>query len=249
MDQVFPGVDFEGGACYFLWDRDHDGPCAVTTIAGDEVIGPVERQLGEFDVLVRDSRALSILRKVRSYDEPSIITILSADKEFGWTSNFSGFHNEQKPGDVALHYNRSGKRLVGWIARGDITKSIRLIDTWKVMVPAAYGERGARPAKILGPTFIAPAPSVCTQTYLFFSVGSQNEAESVTSYVRTRFFRFLVSLRKITQHATRATYSWVPMQLWDRTWTDADLYRRYGITDDEVAFIESMIRPMEAGVE
>lgn len=244
MDQVFPGVDFEGGACYLLWDRDNEGLCSITTISGDEVIGPVERSLGEFDILVRDSRSLSILKKILAKNEASITSILSADKEFGWTSNFTGFHAKPKQGDVPLHYNRSGKRLVGWIARENVTKSAHLIDTWKVMVPAAYGERGARPAKILGPTFIASNPSVCTQTYLFFNVGKQSEAESISSYMETRFFRFLVSLRKITQHATRATYTWVPMQTWDRNWTDDVLYKKYSITKDEVAFINSMIRPM-----
>ncbi len=203
MDEVFPGVDFEGGVCFFLWDRDTEGDCAVTTINGDEVMGPVARDLREYDVFVRDSRALKILRKVLSAKEASIIDILSADKEFGWTSNFDGFHEKQKPNDVALHYNRKGKRLVGWINRKEIGKSPQLIDTWKVMVPAAYGERGTRPATVLGPSFIAGSPSVCTQTYLFFSVGSKNEADSLNSYLRTRLFRFLVSLRKITQHATR----------------------------------------------
>lgn len=244
MDQVFPGVDFEGGACYFLWDRDHEGLCSITTVSGEEVVGPVQRSLDEFDILVRDSRSLSILKKVLALNEKSITGILSADKEFGWTSNFTGFHDKPKPGDIALHYNRSGKRLVGWIARKDVTKSAHLIDTWKVMVPAAYGERGARPAKILGPTFLASSPSVCTQTYLFFNVGSQSEAESISSYMETRFFRFLVSLRKITQHATCATYTWVPMQKWNLKWTDEKLYKKYGITNDEITFINSMIRPI-----
>jgi site-specific DNA-methyltransferase (adenine-specific) len=75
-------------------------------------------------------------------------------------------------------------------------------------------------------------------------VNDEAAAESVQSYLRTRFARFLISLRKITQDATRATYTWVPQQTWDRAWTDADLYEKYGITEDEQAFIESMIRPM-----
>lgn len=112
MEEVFPGVDFEGGVCFFLWDRDTDGDCAVTTISGDEVIGPVARDLREYDIFVRDSRALKILRKVLSAEEPSITDILSADKEFGWTSNFDGFHEKQGSNDVALHYNRKGKRLI-----------------------------------------------------------------------------------------------------------------------------------------
>lgn len=181
---------------------------------------------------------------MRAPNEPSIIEILSVDKEFGWTSNFDGFHEKQRQNDVPITYHRKGKRLTGWIERKAIQKSPQLVDTWKVMVPQAYGERGARPAKVLGGSFIVPSPSVCTQTYLFFYVGSKKEAESLNSYVRTRFFRFLVSLRKITQHATRSTYTWVPQQNWNRTWTDADLYSKYGLTKKEQAHIESQIREM-----
>lgn len=245
MDEVFPGVDFEGGVGYFLWDRDHEGLCAVTSISGGEVIGPTERDLSEFDVLVRDSRGLDILRKVKRKGEKSIIEILSVDKEFGWTSNFADFHKVKKPGDIDLHYNRGGKRLVGYIGRKAVTKSPHLIGKWKVLVPKAYGERGARPAKILGPSFIARPPCVCTQTYLFFFLNDKASAESLSSYMRTRFFRFLVSLRKITQDAARGTYTWVPLQTWDRIWSDEALYKKYGITTDEIAFIESMIRPID----
>ncbi len=245
MDQVFPGVDFEGGVCYFLWNRSADGLCAVTTISGDEVVGPVERRLDEYEVLVRDSRSLEVLKKVLSLEEDSVTHILSADKEFGWTSNFTGFHSDRRPGDVALHYNRGGKRLVGWIDRRDVHKSPHLIEKWKLLVPKAYGERGARPAKVLGPCTIASAPSVCTQTFLFFYADTEAEIRSIYSYYQTKFFRFLVSLRKITQDASRSTYSWVPVQKWDREWTDEALYAKYGLSADERAMIESLVRPMD----
>src|SRR5262249_33734447 len=91
---------------------------------------------------------------------------------------------------------------------------------------------------------IAPSPSVCTQSFLFFNVRSRNAAKSLQSYYTTRFFRFLVSLRKITQHGTHSTYAWVPMQTWDRTWPDEDLYAKYGITRKEQAYIESKVRAM-----
>jgi site-specific DNA-methyltransferase (adenine-specific) len=247
MSDVFPGVDFEGGVCFFLWDRDNEGDCDVTTICGDERIGPIARDLREYDVFVRDSRALKVLHKVLSADEVSITDVLSVDKEFGWTSNFDGFHEERGQDDVALYYHRKGKRLIGWIERKAVTKSPHLIDKWKVMIPQAFGERGTRPAKVLGGSFIAPSPSVCTQTYLFFYVSSKQKADSINSYVRTRFFRFLVSLRKITQHATRSTYTWVPQQKWDRTWTDEALYKKYKLTKDDIVLIESMVRPMENG--
>lgn len=242
MDTVFPGVDFEGGICYFLWDRDHAGKCEVTTVTGEETIGPVMRELNEYDILVRDSRGLNILKKVQEANEPSIIEILSADKEFGWTSNFADFRDKKHPDDIALYYFRGGKRLVGGIARKQIAKSPHLIDTWKVMISKAYGERGARPAMVLARSFVAESPSVCTQTYLFFFVATKKEAESLQSYLNTRFFRFLVSLRKITQDATRATYTWVPQQAWDRIWTDEMLYKKYGLSKSDVAHIEASIR-------
>ena len=223
-----------------------EGDCAVTTIRGDEVIGPVDRKLDEYDILVRDSRALNILRKVQNKNEPSITEILSVDKEFGWTSNFTGFHEEQNKGDVALYFIRRGKRGNGWISRDEIIKSSNLVDTWKVLIPQAGSDGGQKlPDLVLGKPMIVSSPSVCTQSFLFFYVQSAEEARSIDSYLRTRFFRFLVSLRKITQHATRSTYTWVPQQKWDRNWTENELYQKYDITKDEIAFIETMISPME----
>ena len=247
MSDVFPGVDFEGGVCYFLWDRDNESPCFVTLHNGDETVGPNERELNEFDIFVRDIRALRILHKIQDFNEPSIIDMLSVDKEFGWTSNFNGYHADRRDGDVAIYYNHKGKRLTSWIAREDVIKSQHLIDTWKVMVPQAYGERGAKPARILGPSFLTPSPSVCTQTYLFFYIDNEEYATNIQTYVTTRLLRFLVSLRKITQHATRSTYTWVPQQDFSEPWTDEKLYAKYGITEEEQTFIESMIRPMDLG--
>ncbi len=113
------------------------------------------------------------------------------------------------------------------------------------MIPQAGSDGGQRlPDPVLGKPLVATSPSVCTQSYLFFHVASAEKARSVNSYLRTRFFRFLVSLRKITQHATRSTYTWVPQQRWDGTWTDAALYKKYGLTKEDIAFIESRICPL-----
>ncbi|WP_207494521.1 Eco57I restriction-modification methylase domain-containing protein [Aridibaculum aurantiacum] len=244
-NEVFAGVEIKGGVCYFLWSRDSKGTCEVISIRGGEVFGPVERNLNEFDVFVRDSRAVEILRKILSFNETSITEILSVDKEFGWTSNFSGFHQKEKKGDVPLYYIKKGKRDIGWIGRSEVTKSIELIDKWKVMIPQAGSDGGKKiPDSVLGKPLIAPSPSVCTQSYLFFFVDTESQAKSIESYLRTRFFRFLVSLRKITQHATRSTYTWVPKQKWSGTWTDEKLYKKYELTQEEITFIEKMITPM-----
>ena len=99
---------------------------------------------------------------------------------------------------------------------------------------------------VLGRSFIAESPSVCTQTYLFFYCGFKRSRLKASSYLKTRFFRFLVSLRKITQHATRSTYTWVPQQTWDRVWTDEALYKKYGLSKADIAHIDASIRPRKA---
>jgi site-specific DNA-methyltransferase (adenine-specific) len=245
--EVFPGVDIMAGVCYFLWDAGHRGDCDVTTVRVGEVIGPVVRRLDEHDVLVRDARSVVILNKVLSHKENPINSILARDKEFGWTSNFDGFREKANRGDVPLYYIRKVKRGVGYIARTSVFKSEQLIDTWKLLVPAAHGG-DSLPNPVLGKPIMAPSPSVCTQSYLFFHAASKKEIESIRSYYATRFFRFLVSLRKLTQHATHSTYCWVPMQSWDNVWTDRELYAKYGITQAEQKFIESCIAEMNLEV-
>ena len=243
-NDVFPGVEVKAGVCYFLWDAAHDGDCNVTTIRGQEVIGPQRRNLGEYDIFVRDGRAIPILHKVLNHGEQSIKTILARDKEFGWTSNFDGFHEKQRTGDLPLYYIRTMKRAVGYIARKEVTKSARLVDMWKVLVPKAFNGGDSQPHQILGKPLIAPSPSVCTQSFLFFYVQSEVAAKSLQSYYTTRFFRFLASVRKITQDATHSVYTWVPIQAWNRTWTDEALYEKYGITAVEQLYVESQVRAM-----
>jgi site-specific DNA-methyltransferase (adenine-specific) len=247
MSTAFPGVDFEGGVGYFLWDRDTSGPCRYTLFQGDQQLPSVDRKLDEHDIFVRDSRALAILDKVLKKAEGTLESIVSGDTPFGLATNFANHVEAKREGDLAIYLTVKGQRKVAWVADNEIRKNRQLIDSWKVLLPEAYGERGAIPAMVLGPPILAVPSSVCTQTYLVAGpFESEQHAQSFQSYYRTRLFRFLVSLRKITQHALRSTYSWVPQQTWDIDWTDELLYEKYEIEPDEVAFIESMIRPMEA---
>lgn len=244
--EVFPSVEVKGGICFFLWERDYEGDTSVTSIRDGVVSGPYPRDLSEFDVLVRENQASIILRKILSHNEESITEMLSVDKEFGWTSNFEEFHTKQLKNDVPLHYGRQGKRLIGYINRSEINKSAHLVDKWKVMIPKAGSDGGQRlPDVVLGKPFIASAPSVCTQTYIFFYMDTEKEALSVESYLKTRLFRFLVSLRKITQDATKSTYTWVPKLTWDREWTDEALFARYKLEPEEILYIKKMIKVME----
>ena len=250
MDAVFPGVDFEGGVSYFLWDRDHKGECEVAHYLGDQTPATSRRNLGEFDVFVRNPNALTILRKVLARKEPSITEIMVTNNEFGLVTNFRDYKDAKAGTDnIAVHAIRDSKRVIGWMPRKKLPKGEALVDKWKVLIPKSYGERGAIPAQILGPTLIAKPPSASTQTYVFVYADSEAEAQYIKSYTKTRFFRFLLSLRKITQHAAKPVYKWVPQQAWDRDWTDEMLFKKYSITKEEIVFINSMIRPMGGGDE
>ena len=243
--EVFPNVEVKGGICYFLYSDTHKGPCKVTVIRGDDEVTS-SRQLDEFNVFVRDSKAVGILRKILKVGEQPITDILTADTPFGIATNFAGFHDKKKAGDVALYYVRSGKRDTGFVPRTTITKNASLINKWKVLVPKAGSDGGQKiPDSVLGKPWLSAPPSVATQTFLAFCVASEEEARSIESYYCTKFFRHLVSLRKLTQDALRPMYSWVPIQSWDRQWTDKALYKKYGLTKDEVDYIEAVIRPMD----
>jgi site-specific DNA-methyltransferase (adenine-specific) len=242
--EVFPGVEVKGGICYFLWDGAYDGETKVTTIRGKDQM-TATRALDEFDVFVRDTRAVGILHKVLAHGEKSITEILSNKEPFKFETNFAGYHHSERHNDLPIYFISGGKRTIAYIKPSKVEKNKHLIPTWKLLVPQAYGAGETVPHQIVGKPIVAPSPSVCTGSFMFFWVGSEAEALSVQSYYSTKFFRFLVSLRKITQLAQRSVYTWVPMQTWDRTWTDKALYKKYGLTQTQIDFIESVIKPMD----
>jgi site-specific DNA-methyltransferase (adenine-specific) len=248
MSTAFPGVDFEGGVGYFLWDRNHQEGCKYKLVLGDEEQPEVERKLDEFDIFVRDTRAVSILKKVQAMGGPTVGDLVSGDTPFGLATNFADFAEKPFKGAIKLHVSVNQKRVVGWMKDSGVAKNRQLIPVWKLFLPKAYGERGAIPANVLGPGSVAGPGSVCSQTYVVAGpFSSEAEAVSCNAYLRTRFARFIISLRKITQDLPRATYSWLPQQKWDRKWTDVDLHKKYKLTKEEITFIEKMIRPMGEG--
>jgi site-specific DNA-methyltransferase (adenine-specific) len=244
--EVFPGVDVKGGICHFLWDGNYRGDTEYSITRGDQKHGPVRRKLDEFDVFVRNDKAVDILRKVQSHEEESITNILTGDTPFGLATNYKDYSEKKNDDSIALFYISRGKRGVGYIPRQIISKNENLIDSWKILAPEAGSDGGQKiPDYVLGKPTICPPPSACTQSYLAFWVSSEAEAVNLKGYYLTRFFRFLVSLRKITQHALKSTYLWVPVQDFSRTWTDSDLFAKYSLEPSEVAFIESQIQEIK----
>jgi len=236
----FPGVKIRGGISYFLWDREYSGPCEVQTIWDGQATGPaVERHLDAYDILVRRNEAVPILEKVRAKGEPTLDARVSSGKPFGLRTFFHG-----KPAAKGLRkpVKLFGSQKVSWVERKDITVNPKWIDEWKVLMTAVQGTSAAVETKFLSKPIIAEPGTACTETYLVAGhFESETEAANFAHYLRTRFVRFLVSLRKATQHATRDVYAFVPDLPLNQEWTDAKLYKRYGLTKEEIAFIESQV--------
>jgi site-specific DNA-methyltransferase (adenine-specific) len=245
--ECFPGIDLSGGVCYFLWDRDNAGTCEITTHI-ERNMSLANRPLLEegFDSFIRYNEAVSIVNKIRSKMEKSFSDMVSARKPFGFSTDFNNFKEKEFPGCVRfIGYNK-----VGYVERSQIQQNAAWTDQYKVYISMAYGERIATSYWVLGKPFLGEPGTCCSETYLVIGpTSSKKEAINVMSYIRCRLFRFLVLLNKPTQHATSKVYALVPMQDFSESWTDEKLRKKYNITDQEWAFIEKMIRPMEANGE
>lgn len=260
---VFPGVGLKGGVNFFLWDRDHRGPCRVRTHFKDWPVSTAVRPLLEAgaEVFVRFNEGISILKKVSAVEaapsaESSILlpenkrfeSLVSSRKPFGLQTTFKG-RSKKRDGDVVVYQN--GGR--GFTSRKAITTGVELIDKWKLFAGYAApgtGNKDTYPHRIISTPFIGEPGSISSETYLCIGpFESKAEAESALSYLCCRLTRFLVLLHKPSQHVTRKVYTFVPRQKWDRIWTDSDLYKKYGLSDSEVAFIEGIVRPMTVNEE
>lgn len=256
---AFPGVELQGGICVFLWSRDHEGDCTVTTHYGGQEVSTLTRPLLEpgSESFIRYNDAISIVRKIMEVETGNsdaefslpeglqFMRLVSSRKAFGLPTTFRG-ESAESEGLVKV-YQFGG---VSYTERGNITAARDVIDRWKVFIGGAHGGHGhgkdVFPTVVLGKPFVGEPGSASTETYLFIGpLKDLGEVQSVISYMRTRLFRLLVLLNKPAQHATKKVYTFVPVQDWSRPWTDADLYEKYGITDDEIGFIESLVRPME----
>lgn len=236
----FPGVKIRGGISYFLWDREHDGPCSVQTMWDGEPVGePVARYLDAYDVLVRWNDAISIVEKVSQKGEPTLDDRVSSRKPFGLPTTFHGKPTAKGIDDPVQLF---GSQKVTFVDRSAIPANGAWIDEWKVLMTRVQGTSAAVETKFLSKPIVASPGTACSETYLIAGrFTEETAARRYAQYLRTRFVRFLVSLRKSTQDAPKGVYAFVPDLPLDREWTDAKLYRRYGLTPEEIAFLESLV--------
>jgi site-specific DNA-methyltransferase (adenine-specific) len=241
-NDVFPGVSVAGGVCYFLWDRDYHGKCEMINVQGG-VKTSTARRLDEFSTFIRESRAIPIIRKINAMKERRMSEQVSSYKPFGLRT----YVQPQESGDLTLYWQKG----TGPYKRSDITAGLDMIDRWKVIASRSGHEHAGNPGKdgtrrVLARTDVLPPGTVCTETYLVIGhYGSELEARNLHAYMKTRCFRFLMTLFMYSHGITKDTFAFIPILDMSRCWTDAELAKRYDLAADDVAFIESKIRSWE----
>lgn len=237
--ECFTNVEIKGGVCYLLWQNGYHGDCKIVTHKGGEVVSCVERPLLEEgnSVFIRHNEAISILRKVKAFKEDSFATLVSSQRPFGLPTNFKDYNaTKSDSGDITVY----GNKFVGYLASDfKFDKGNDLLSAYKLFTPKAVG--AGRTSDTLKPILGAPN-SVCTETYV--AIGpfqTEIEAKNVASYINTKFFHFLLTLKKNTQDCLAGAFVFVPNQDFSKSWTDDELYEKYAITKDEISIIEQTV--------
>ncbi len=259
-NDCFPGIPIMGGVNYFLWDKSHKSKCDYYLHMSKEK-GVMHRNdyLNSMDsgVLIRDPEAISILGKIKEthgeyfQEAKNNFSGLVSPKHFyddsmRLTSNWSDFETERNNTYTIKYYlNKTiHNAAFGWVTLSQIPKHHETIMLHKVFIPAACGSNNI----VLGKPFYGEPNSICSQTYLVIGYEhnlTKEQCMNIILYIKTRFFRYLVSIKKKTQNGPRGVYQFVPLQDFSEPWTDEKLYKKYNLSAEEIAFIESMIRPME----
>jgi site-specific DNA-methyltransferase (adenine-specific) len=238
----FPGVEIKGGVCIFLRENGYHGNCLVKTVVEGEVISESVRDLRDGgDVLVRSNFGVPILKKVQAKKEQTLDSAVSSRKPFGLSTTDVGT-DKPTTKDALVLYRRGGK---GFISKGKITANIENIGKWKVYTAKAGDGHGRVPMIVSGEPIVGEPESVCSETYLvagFFD--TESEANNFAHFLRSKFCRFLISLRKNTQQVTKDVFGFIPVLSHRTKWTDKKLYERYGFDLNEIEHIESTIREM-----
>lgn len=242
--ECFPGVDIAGGVSYFLWTnkfKEIDGCCEITNIKNGSSI-TVRRPLNEYPIFIRDNFAVEIVSKVLNSKETTMDKTVYPVSLFGLNTNIE----LKKYGDIQVRYSGG----VAYCDKKEIRAGHNIVDKYKVYISAASYDHAGQPDKdgkrrILSIVDVLTPNTVCTSTYIVVKeFDTLDEAKNLVGYLKTYFVRFLLSQICISQHISRDTFAFVPLQDFSKPWTDEELYTKYNLTQEEIDFIESMIKPM-----
>ena len=238
-NKLFPSVEIKGGVNYFLWSAKHNGDCTVHRYDNNaELLSVVRRPLllDGMDFFIRDNLAAQIVTKIAAKITKTFDHRVSARKPFGIPTEFRGSPKQTGTHTIKLYQNRG----IAYAAPADIKKNQNWLPKYKVIAPYAFGN-GDYKTNIVKPFVIEPG-TACTETYLVFGLfDSEEAANKLIGYMKTKFFHFLLSTIKNTQHGTKKVYQLIPDLSIDRVWTDEQLYAKYDLTQDEIDYIESVI--------
>ncbi len=240
---VFPGVDIAGGVCYFLWEKDYYGDCNVTNVR-KEIRLALERPLNEFDIFIRDSQAIPIIRKVlktSDYKRGNLSNKVSSIRPFGLPTNYP----PQKSGVPCWFIQKIGLKYAN---KDDVTDPNKLVNKWKLLIPKApiAGQTDfTKPIRFYHNknAFIAKPGEYCTESWIV-ACAFQTKAEvlSFKSYLFTKIVRFLILQTVISQDVNKMNFNFVPDLLkYEGKYTDEYLRKIWGITKDEWQYINSRI--------
>ena len=248
----FPTVDIAGGICYFLWNSEYDDDCEFTEYRQGQR-RTMKRNLSEYDPFIRFTEAVDIIHKINKKTKEFMDSSVSAQKPFGLRT----YERPTEEGNLVLRY--TGGR--GPYPESNVTQGKEWINKWKVITSYTTNEHAGEfdkngQKRIISTLEILKPGEICTETYLLCGVfDTENEAKNLFSYLKTCFARFLISLITATQHLSKANFALVPTQDFspnsDINWTlsikeiSDYLCKKYGLDEPEVAFIESIIKPME----
>lgn len=235
----FSGVEIKGGVCYFLWDKNHCGKCDFYNHINGKVISFSNRYLIErgCETIIRENNAIDILHKVKSLNENSFENIVGTLWPFTTKSSFDTLSKTKVNSDDVYAYVMKQQ---GWIRKNEITKNKKLVNEIKILLPRSVGSADVRRDKVK--PIIAETNTCCSGTYIICGpFKNLRYAENVVSYIETKFFHFLLSLKKVSQDTVKGCYEFIPLQDFSKSWTDKDLYKKYKLTDEEITFIEETV--------
>lgn len=261
-EECFAGVEIKGGICFFLWENGYHGKCSVTTHGLIKTVTTIRPLLENgFDTFVRHNEQLSVINKVKSKHEPLLSEWINAGRYFG----FHTMIKWDKDGQNGVIQTADGKDFIPmkstkvsdeyvkvyihggecWVKQNDIPKNIESVGSYKVLLPRSGNPGG----QVIGKPKMCEPGSCSSNTYCVLlppnRVLSLNEANNLLAYIKTKFFRFLVSAKTTTQSTSTNAYDFIPVQDFSKTITDKDLYIKYSLSPEEINFIDSVISPME----
>lgn len=237
----FDGVDIAGGLCYFLWASDYNGDCEFVRMSRGSAASS-RRDLSAHETFMRNEIAVSIIDRIAAREKRFFSSIVSSQKPFGLRT----YVKPTESGDLTLRYN-GGK---GAFARDKVTSAHEWVDKWKVITSYLTYDHAGRAnnegkKRILSTTEILSPKEICTETYLVVAVSeAEEEITNIYNYLKTKFVRFLIGQVATTQHLSKQSFAWVPILDFTKPWSDMELYIKYELTPEEVAYIESTIKEM-----